>query len=166
MEVGAWALGTYDGDATTMGVGVFALHRWARGVGAAVLAETTGERELPVGPAVAAYRTSRLGLGASVLRSWGPVFLDAGIFPELTLLTVHGKQLTIARSVTTWDAALDMRVRLGLSAGRIAPFLFLSGCGALRAQNLTLEGNPASRTLSRWTVNAGVGLSFRFGDSK
>jgi hypothetical protein len=165
-EVGAWALGTFDGDATALGAGVFARYRWARPLAIAALAETTGERDLAVGPAVAAYRTSRLGLGASLLHSWGALFLDAGLFPELTMLNVHGKQLAVGNTLTTWGAELDLRVRLGIAAGRIAPFVFLSGCGALWAQHLTLDGDPSNRTLSRWTVNAGVGMTLRFGSNE
>jgi hypothetical protein len=156
-------MGTYDGDATTMGGGVLAQYLFAGPVAIGVLAETSQEREVPVGPAVAAYRTSRLGLGASMVRTWGPLFVDTGLYPELTMLKVRGKQLAVPNTLTTWGAELDLRVRLGLAAGRFAPFLFLSGGGALRAQALTLEGDPATKTLSRWTLDAGVGLAIRFG---
>jgi hypothetical protein len=158
-------LETSDGDATTAGAGLLAGYRFARRVAVAALVEATGEREVPVGSAVAAYRTYRLGVGASVLRTWGPLFLDAGIFPELTRLTVSGKQVHVPHSVTTWGAELDLRVRLGVSVGRIVPFLFVGGSGAARAQHLTLDGAPAqdSATLSRWSYSAGVGLAFLFG---
>ena len=166
VELGIWVLGTHDGDASAMGGGLLAQYRLANHVAMAALIETTSERELPVGPAVAAYRRSRMGLGASVARRWGPLFLEAGIFPELTLLIVHGKQLAVGNTVTTFGADMDLRMRLGLSTGRIVPFIFLGGAGALRAQHLTLEGNSASRSLSRWSANAGLGLAFRFGGNE
>jgi hypothetical protein len=99
------------------------------------------------------------------LRTWGLLFFDAGLFPELTMLTSRGtKKLDVGYSVTTWGAAMDLRVRLGLSIGRIAPFLLLGGSGTLPAQKLTLEGAPqAETTLSRWSYSAGVGLAFLFG---
>ena len=158
-------MATSDGDATAIGAGLFAGYRFARRVAAAALVETTAEREFAVGPAVAAYRISRLGLGACVLRTWGPLFFDAGMFPELTMLTSRGtKQLDVGYHVTTWGAAMDLRVRLGLAASRITPFLFMAGNGALLAQKLTLEGDPqAETTLSRWSYSAGVGLALLFG---
>lgn len=165
VEVAGWVLATNDGDASAVGAGLFAAYRFARRATAAALIETTGERDIAVGPAVAAYRISRLGMGACVLRTWGPLFFDAGIFPELTMLTSRGtKQLDVGYSVTTWGAAMDLRVRLGLSAGRIAPFLFMAGSGTLPAQKLTLEGDAqAETTLSRWSYGAGVGLAILFG---
>jgi hypothetical protein len=168
VEVAGWVLATNDGDATAVGAGLFAAYRFARRAAAAALIETTGERDIAVGPAVAAYRISRLGVGACVLRTWGPLFFDAGIFPELTMLTSRGtKRLDVRYSVTTWGAAMDLRVRLGLSAGRIAPFLFMAGSGTLPAQKLTLEGDAqAETTLSRWSYSAGVGLAILFGANK
>ena len=164
VEVAGWAVATNNGDATAIGAGLFAGYRFAGRVAAAALVETTGEREIAVGPAMAAYRISRLGLGACVLRTWGPLFFDAGIFPELTMLTARGtKQLNVNYPVTTWGAAMDLRVRLGLSAGRIAPFLFMGGSGALPAQKLTIEGATQTTTLSRWSYSAGIGLAFLFG---
>ena len=165
VEVAGWALATNDGDATAIGAGLFAGYRFAKGVSAAALVETTREREIAVGPAVAAYRISRLGVGACVQRTWKTLFFDAGIFPELTILTSRGtKQVDVGYSVTTWGAALDLRVRLGLSAGRVAPFLFVGGSGVLPAQKLTLEGAPqAAAMLSRWSFSAGVGFAFLFG---
>ena len=162
-ELGVWFLGTHDGDASALGGGLFGQYGLTNHLAITALAETTRERELPVGPAVAAYRRSRLGVGASVVRQWRQLFLDAGIVPELTMLIVHGKQLAKGNTVTTWGADLDVRVRAGLFTGRVAPFLFLGGSGAVRAQHLTLEGSTDNRTLSRWSLNAGVGLAFRLG---
>ena len=163
-EVAAWALETNDGNATTVGGGFLAGYRFARRIAVAALLEATGEREIAVGPGVAAYRPYRLGVGASILRTWGLLFLDGGIFPEWTMLTLRGGgQLHIGHKVTTWGAEIDLRVRLGLSVGRIAPFLFLGGSGALFPQKLTLDDDQRNTTLSRWSGSAGVGMAFLFG---
>jgi hypothetical protein len=156
-------LATNDRNAATFGGGLFAGYRFARQIAVAALFEATGEREIAVGPAVATYRPYRLGVGVSVLRTWRLIFLDAGIFPELTMLTASGSKLQIGKSVTTWGAELDLRVRLGFSIGRIAPFFFMGGSGALLAHRLTLDDNPKYATLSRWSMSAGVGLAFLFG---
>jgi len=164
MEIAGWALATNDGDATTMGAGLLAGYRFARRVAAAALVETTAEREVAIGPAVAAYRTSRLGVGACVMGTRGRLYLDAGVFPELTMLTARGtKRLNVGYVVTTWGIAMDLRVRLGLSVGRITPFVFMGGSGGLPAQQLTLEGAPGAKTLSRWSFSAGIGLAILVG---
>jgi hypothetical protein len=129
----------------------------------AALFEATGERERTLGPGLAAYRTFHLGVGAGVVRARGRFFGEAGIFPELTLLTLNGRQLSPGRSATAWGAAADLRVRLGLRVGRVAPFLFAGASYALRGEHLTLDDRPQNITLSRWNVSAGAGLAFLFG---
>jgi hypothetical protein len=164
VEVAGLAFGTHNGDAGTFGAGVFASYAIGDAMAVAMLLETTGERQTAVGPVIATYRTSRLGVGVSVRRRWGRWFGDAGLFPELTVLTANGQPLVIARSVTTWGAALDVRGRLGLVFGRFVPFLLAGGSGALRAESLTLDDYPqASTTLSRWNLSVGAGLAVFFG---
>jgi hypothetical protein len=91
------------------------------------------------------------------------MFGDVGIFPELTLLTLNGKQLATGRSATTWGPAADLRARLGLAWGRVAPFLFAGASYALRGEHITLDDRPETITLSRWNVSAGGGLAFLLG---
>jgi hypothetical protein len=165
-EVAGLAFGTHDGNAGAFGAGVLAAYRLGKTLAVAALLESTGTREAALGAGWAVHRTSRLGLGASFLRQWGHVFTDAGIFPELTMLTVDGRKLVNARSVTTWGASVDLRLRLGFAVGHVAPFLFAGGSGALRAQHLTLDGSPQNTTLSRWNASAGAGLAFLFGGTK
>ena len=163
-EVAGLGFGTYDGDAGTFGVGVSVGFRPAGALVLAALFEATGERERTLGQGVAAYRNFRFGVGAGGWRKWGRVFGDLGIFPELTLLTLNGKQLAPGRSATAWGAAADLRARLGLTWGRLAPFLFAGGSYALRGERLTLDDRPqTSITLSRANVSAGAGLAFLFG---
>lgn len=166
-EVAGLAFGTHDGNAVAFGAGVLAAYRLWRTLAVAALLETTGERETTLGPALAVYRTSRLGLGSSLLRQGKNFFADVGIFPELTMLTVDGRHLAVARNVTTWGAAMDVRGRLGFAAGRFVPFLYAGGSGALRAQRLTLDDLPqATMMLSRWNVSAGAGLAILWGASE
>jgi hypothetical protein len=163
-EVAGLGFGTYDGDAGTFGVGVSVGFRPAGALVLAALFEATGERERTLGQGVAAYRNFRFGVGAGGWRKWGLVFGDLGIFPELSLLTLNGKNLTPGRSATAWGAAADLRARLGLTWGRFAPFLFAGGSYALRGERLTLDDRPqTSITLSRWNASLGAGLAFLFG---
>jgi hypothetical protein len=162
-EVAGLGFGTHDGDAGTFGAGILVGVRPTGALVLAALLEATGERERNLDPGVAAYRTFRFGVGAGVLRSWNRVFCDVGIFPELTLLTLNGKQLASGRSATAWGAAADLRARLGLAWGRFAPFLFAGGSYALRGERLSLDDRPQNITLSRWNVSAGAGLAVLLG---
>ena len=163
-EIAGLGFGTHDGDAGTFGAGILVGYRPTGALALAALFEATGERERTLGPGLAGYRSFRLGVGAGVQRSWGRVFGDIGLFPELTLLTLNGKQLATGRSATAWGAAADLRARLGIAWGRVAPFLFAGVSYDLRQENLTLDDHPQTiLTLSRWNVSAGAGLAFLFG---
>ena len=166
IEVAGMAFGTHDGDAGAFGGGVSAAYRIGDTLSVAALLETTGERERTLGPVVASYRTSRLGLGVSMLRRSGRLFGDAGLLPELTMLTASGSPLVVPRTVTTWGAAVELRFRLGLALGRYVPFLFAAGSGALRAEQLKLDDRTESATLSRWDLSAGAGLAIFLGKSE
>ena len=154
-EVAGLAFGTHDGNSGALGVSVSAAYRIRETLTVATLFETTGTREAALGEGWAVYRTSRLGLGVSLVRQWGHFFADAGIFPELTRLTLDGRQHVNDRSVTNWGASVDTRGRLGFTVGPVAPFAFVGGSLALRAQRLTLDGSPQYTTLSRWNASAG-----------
>ena len=163
-EIAGLGFGTHDGDAGTFGAGILVGYRPTGALALAALFEATGERERTLGPGLAGYRSFRLGVGAGVQRSWGRVFGDIGLFPELTLLTLNGKQLATGRSATAWGAAADLRARLGIAWGRVAPFLFAGVSYDLRQESLTLDDRPQTiLTLSRWNVSAGAGLAFLFG---
>jgi hypothetical protein len=163
-EIAGLGFGTHDGDAGTFGAGILVGYRPTGALALAALFEATGERERTLGPGLAGYRSFRLGIGAGGQRNWGRVFGDIGLFPELTLLTLNGKQLATGRSATAWGAAADLRARLGIAWGRVAPFLFAGVSYDLRQENLTLDDHPQTiLTLSRWNVSAGAGLAFLFG---
>ena len=162
-EVAGLGFGTHDGDAGSFGAGLLVGYGPTGTLNLAALFEVTGERERRLGPGLAGYRTLRLGFGAGLLRKRGRMFGDVGIFPELTLLTLNGKQLATGRSATTWGPAADLRARLGLAWGRVAPFLFAGASYALRGEHITLDDRPETITLSRWNVSAGGGLAFLLG---
>jgi hypothetical protein len=164
VEIAGLGFGTHDGDAGTYGAGLLVGYRPRGALALAALFEGTGQRERTLGPGLAGYRTFRLGVGAGVLRKWGRVFGDVGIFPELTLLTLNGKRLQSGRAATVWGAAADLRARLGFNWGRVAPFLFTGGSYALRGERLTLDDRQQNVTLSRWNFSVGAGLAFLFGE--
>jgi len=163
IEAALLAFVTHDGDAGATGAGVQAAYPIGATVSLAMVIETTGTRDRTIGPALAAYRTSRIGLGIGARRKWGRLVGDAELFPELTMLTVTSRQLPTNYDVTTWGAALDLRGRLGFALGRYLPFLYVGGSGALRAQELTIDNRPETATLSRWNLSAGLGMSVVFG---
>jgi hypothetical protein len=157
------AFGTHDGNAGALGGGVLAGYRLGESFAVNALAESATTRQTALGPGLAKYRTSRLGVGLSVIHRWNRVFVDVGLVPELTMFTGSGQKLLTPHSTTTWGAALDLRGRLGLALGRFVPFVFTGGSGMLRAERLTLDNSTQNTTLSRWSVSAGIGLAFLLG---
>jgi hypothetical protein len=67
--------------------------------------------------------------------------------------------------VTTWAAAADLRVRLGIPLGRFRPFLFAGASYALRTQRLILDNRPDSIQISPWNLSLGLGVAYRFGSN-
>lgn len=130
----------------------------------------SGERERSMGsglPGSAAYRNYGLGIGLNLRRSVGPLLADLALLPELTLLTVDGRNLSPGRSVTRWGAATTARLRVGLGLGRWRPFLFAGSGYALRGERLVVDGYPdRGIALSRWSFALGLGLAYRFGQTK
>ena len=163
VEVAGLIFGTHDGNTAALGGGVLAGYHLGETLAVSALVETVTARQAALGPGLADYRISRLGIGVDVTRRWERVFVEVGLVPELTMFTGSGQRLLTAHSATTWGAALDLRGRLGLAFGRLVPFLFAGGSGMLRAERLTLDGSAQNTTLSRWSVSAGVGLAFLFG---
>ena len=163
VEIAGLGFGTHDGNAAALGAGVLAGYRLGKSLAVSALVETVETRQTALGPGSADYRTSRLGVGLCVGHNWSRLFVDAGLFPELTMFTGSGQRLYTSHSATTWGAALDLRGRFGLAIGRFLPFVFAGGSGMLRAERLTLDDSAQSTTLSRWSVSAGVGLAFLLG---
>jgi hypothetical protein len=89
--------------------------------------------------------------------------VDAGLFPELTMFTGKGQQL----SYPTQHDHLGRR-RGSARAASVSPwaasaFLFAGRQRALRAERLTLDDIRRHTTLSRWNFSAGAGLAVLLG---
>jgi hypothetical protein len=141
--------------------------RFPRWFGIDAVFAGSGERERGMVRGAAVYRLYGLGLGPSFRKQLGPVFGDLGILPEVTLLTVDGRNLNPGKSVTRWGAAANARLRLGFVLGSWRPFAFAGTGFALRAERLTLDDYPGqSITLSPWSFSLGLGLAYLFGGEK
>jgi hypothetical protein len=162
-DVAAFAFGSHDGSALTWGVGAQAGYGLGPHLMVTGLADWSGERTRPVGPAEAAYRMLRFGVGIAARRAIGRGFLDAGIVPEAIVLFLHGEGLSTPRSPTVWELAADGRVRAGLRLAAIVPFVYAEVSYALITTQLTLDDSRDSATLSRWSFAAGVGVLIPFG---
>jgi hypothetical protein len=83
VEVAGLAFGTHDGNAGALGGGVLAGYRLGESFAVSALVESVTARQAALGPGLAEYRTSRLGVGAQPatqvgrLSSWMP-----GSFPN------------------------------------------------------------------------------------
>jgi hypothetical protein len=163
IEVGISVGGTLDGDAAAPTGGVFAVVQIARALGAALTADFAGRRQVPLGPGAATYAGSRIGGGLAVRLGSGVVWTEAALLPQLTRLAFEGKALTTNRVVTVWGASLEVRARLGLRWGRLAPFVGLALDRALVGERLTLDDTDDSRRLSPWDLRAVAGASWNFG---
>jgi len=102
----------------------------------------TGEREADAGPGLAAYRRLSPGRRGRRAAKLGPGFRRYRAVSELTLLTLNGKQLATGEAATGLGAAADLRARLGIAWGRVAPFLFAGVSYDLRQESLTLDDRP------------------------
>ena len=167
VEMGGFGFGIHDGDAGAFGGGIQAGYRLSRWLAIGALLEGSGQRERPMVRGQAAYRRYDLGLGLTVGKAVGPIFGDVTVLPELTLLTVEGRNLNPGKSVTQWGAAADARLRLGPVLGPWRPFIFGAGSYAFSAERLTLDDYPGQgTTLSRRNVMVGLGLAYAFGTAK
>jgi hypothetical protein len=164
VEIGAFGFGIHDGIAGTFGGGVLAGYRLLSWLAIGAWLEGSGEREQAMVRGQAAYHLYDLGVGLTAGETVGPVFVDASVLPELTLLTVEGKNLNPGRSISRWGAAADGRIRLGLALGAWRPFFFVGASYAFRAERLTLDDYPYEHiTLRRGNASYGLGLAYCFG---
>jgi hypothetical protein len=164
-DVAAFGFGVHDGDAGTWGLGVQAGYHIGRHLSVTALGEGTGERARPLGPGQATYRSVRLAAGVALRHTLGRAFLDGGVGPALTRLSLRGQELTGARGATEWDPGADGRVRVGLrlAQARVVPFVYANATYSLAAARLSLDNRPDSVTLSRWNIAGGVGVLFFVG---
>jgi hypothetical protein len=159
-ELGGFGFGLYDGDALGVGAGLQAGLRFARWLGIEAVFSGSNQRERSLVRGTAAYRLFSLGVGLNAQKAWRTTFVDLGIMPEATLLTVRGKDLQAGGSVTRWGLAAAARARFGLVTGSWRPFVLVGVSTALRAERLVLDDYPEqSTTLSRWNLSCGLGVA-------
>jgi hypothetical protein len=158
VELAVLGLGLHDGDAGTFAGGVEGalLRRALLIVG---LVEAAGERQRSLGPGQAGYGFVRMGIGLGVRKGWQRAFVDVALVPELARHTLRGIGFLQSNSLTAWGFEVDGRARLGWRFGRVAPFLFLGASWSLLDERLRLDDPPASITLSRANLAAGLGIS-------
>ncbi|HEY8923582.1 MAG TPA: hypothetical protein VIU64_04315 [Polyangia bacterium] len=165
VELGIAAGATKDGDAWAPAASVSAIVQIHRAVGAVMMAEVAGPRQVQVGPGEATYAVSRLGGGPALRLRSGQVWTDVALLPHLTRLSLEGKGLMPGRAATVWGASIQGRGRVGLRWGRLGTFVSLAVDRTLVQEKLTLDDTNDSRRLSPWDVRAELGVSWVFGRS-
>lgn len=164
IEVGIAVGGTADGDATALAGSLLAVWQIHQALGAALTADIAGQRQVQLGPGsgAATYLVSRFGGGLAVRFGAGLVWTDAALLPQVTRLSLEGKNLMPGRAVTVWGASLEARGRVGLRWGRLAPFVGLALDRTLVRERLTLDDTNDSTWLSPWDLRAEAGVSWIF----
>ena len=154
----------HDGTATASGATLLAGLHLSGPLGAAVTAGFVGARARELGPGAIGYTVARAGVGLVYRVHPGPTWLDAGIFPLIVRLGVTPRNLPAARAVALWAAALEARVRLGVTWRRIAPFVSASVGRRFVRDRVTLEDVPEHAEVSPWDLQVGIGFAVMFGE--
>lgn len=163
VELGVGFGGSVDGDARAPSGGLLAGLHLYRGLGAAMAADVAGQRQVALGQWAATYLVSRLGLGLALRVQPGFVWADVALLPQITRLSVEGKNVMTPHTAAVWGASVEGRSRIGLRWGGLAPFVSIAVNRALVAQTLTLDDRPDSARLSSWDVGVVLGVSWIFG---
>jgi len=163
VEVGIAVGGASDGDARAPAGSLLAVVQLHQAFGAALIADLTGRRQVPLGPGAATYLVSRLGGGLTLRVGSGLVWTEVALLPQVTRLSIEGKTLMTTRATTVWGASVEARGRVGLRWGRLAPFVSLAVDRTLIRERLTLDDTNDSTHLSPWDLRAEVGVSWIFG---
>ena len=163
VELGIGFGGSVDGDARAPSGGLLAGLHLYRGLGAAMAADVAGQRQVALGQWAATYLVSRLGVGLALRVQPGFVWADVAFLPQITRLSVEGKNVMTPHTAAVWGASVEGRGRIGLRWGGLAPFVSIAVNRALVAQTLTLDDRPDSARLSSWDVGVVLGVSWIFG---
>lgn len=164
IEIGVAAGGADDGDARALAGALLGGVQIREAWGVTFALETTGWRQVDVGPGVGRYLVSRLGAGPS-FRHGASAWFDVALLPQLTLLVVEGRGLVSSRTSGLWGAALATRLRAGAAWGASAPFVSLGLSRSVMRETLTLDDDRSTRALSSWDVNLELGVSWLSGRS-
>lgn len=162
VEVGLAVGAAADGDGHAPAGGLLARVQLDHGLSTVVAADLEGQRQIPVGPGAATYLGLRLGCGLAVRAQRGLVWTELAVLPQVTRLSVEGKNLMTPRTATLWGAAVEARGRIGLGWGRLAPFLSLAVDRTLVQERLTLDDTTDSAHLPAWDVAVQMGVSWHF----
>ena len=163
VELGIGFGGSADGDARAPSGGLLAGLQLYRGLGAAMAADLAGQRQVALGQWAATYLVSRVGLGLALRVQPGLVWADVALLPQITRLSVEGKNLMTPHAAAVWGASVEGRGRIGLRWGGLAPFASIAVNRALGRQTLTLDDRPDSARLSSWDIGVVLGVSWIFG---
>lgn len=163
MELGVGFGASVDGDAGAPSGGVLAGLHLYRGLGAAMAADVSGQRQVALGQWAATYLVSRVGVGLAWRVRAGSVWADVALLPQLTRLSVEGRDLPTIHTAAVWGASVEGRGRIGLRFGAVAPFASIAVNRALVGRTLTLDDRPDSARLSSWDVGVVLGVSWIFG---
>lgn len=161
-ELGIAAGGSADGDARAMAAGLLAGLQIHEALALAMAADVTGQRQLGLGPGAATYQVSRLGLGVALRAQPGLSWMDVALLPQITRLSVDGKNLTTPRASAVWGASVEVRGRIGVRWRALAPFFSVAVNRALIRETLTLDDTTDRARLSSWDIGVLVGVSWLF----
>jgi hypothetical protein len=163
VELGIGLGGSVDGDARAPSGGLLAGVDLYRGLGAAMAADVAGQRQVALGQWAATYLVSRLGVGLALRVEPGFVWADVALLPQITRLSIEGKNVMTPHTAAVWGASVEGRGRIGLRWRGVAPFVSIAVNRALVRQTLTLDDRPDSARLSAWDVGVVLGVSWILG---
>ena len=135
----------------------------ARGFGARLGAQASGERQMHLPSGDVRWRRAALSGGVQyrLALQAGRWLLDLHADALVARVTMHGVGFAISNlSDTGIDPGLGAGVRLLWHAGIVAPWLELAGGGWLRRQVVVEDPTQASRALPRLEANMAVGVSY------
>ena len=145
VELGIGFGGSVDGDARAPSGGLLAGLHLYRGLGAAMAADIAGQRQVALGQWAATYLVSRLGVGLALRVQPGFVWADVALLPQITRLSVEGKNLMTPHTAAVWGASVEARGRIGLRWGGLAPFVSIAVNRALVAPNIDARRQARQR---------------------
>jgi hypothetical protein len=158
IDLDAFGFGIHDGGAGAFGGGLQAGLRWQT-LGFVVVVEGSTDRQRALGPVHARYNFLRAGPGLMARRQWSLAFADAVVVPEVVRNTISGVGLGRPLAVTSWNVCADLRLRFGLSLGRVSPFVYMGGSWTFLEEHLRVYDRPDSTSLPRANIAAGLGIS-------
>jgi hypothetical protein len=158
VDLDAFGFGIDDGDAGAFGGGLQAGLRWQT-IGLVLVVEGSTNRQRALGPVYARYRFLRAGPGLMARRQWSLAFVDAALVPEVVRNTISGVGLSLPQDVTAWNVAADLRLRFGLSLGRVSPFVYMGASWSFLQEHLRVHDSNDSTSLPRANIAAGLGIS-------